>query len=340
MIRKAVVTSIAAALGLTSLAAQAADQVLNVYSARHYQTDEALYGNFTKQTGIKVNRIEAKEDELLERLRNEGANSPADVFVTVDASRLAKADEMGLFAPVKSATLEARIPAHLRTDTWIAFSTRARVIVYNKDTVKAEQVQNYEDLANPALKGLVCTRSGSHPYNLSLGAALIEHNGAAKTEEWARALVANFARAPRGGDTDQIRGVAAGECGVAIANSYYFARLMNSTRPEDQKVVESVGYVWPNQQGVGTHINVSGAGMLKTAPNKEAAVKFLEDLASDEAQVYFADGNNEWPAVPTVKVNNPALDKLGAFKADTLPMTKLANSVAEAQRIYDRAGYR
>ncbi len=340
MIRKAVVTSIAAALGLTSLAAQAADQVLNVYSARHYQTDEALYGNFTKQTGIKVNRIEAKEDELLERLRNEGANSPADVFVTVDASRLAKADEMGLFAPVKSATLEARIPAHLRTDTWIAFSTRARVIVYNKDTVKAEQVQNYEDLANPALKGLVCTRSGSHPYNLSLGAALIEHNGAAKTEEWARALVANFARAPRGGDTDQIRGVAAGECGVAIANSYYFARLMNSTRPEDQKVVESVGYVWPNQQGVGTHINVSGAGMLKTAPNKEAAVKFLEYLASDEAQVYFADGNNEWPAVPTVKVNNPALDKLGAFKADTLPMTKLANSVAEAQRIYDRAGYR
>jgi iron(III) transport system substrate-binding protein len=340
MMKKAVVTTLTLALGLGALAASAADPVLNIYSARHYQTDEQLYGNFTKQTGIKINRIEAKEDELLERLRNEGANSPADIFITVDASRLAVAEQMGLFAPVKSAALEARIPAHLRTDTWIAFSTRARVIVYNKETVKPEQVQNYEDLANPALKGQVCTRSGSHPYNLSLGAAQIEHNGAAKTEAWARALVANFARAPRGGDTDQIRGVAAGECGVAIANSYYFARLMNSTRPEDQKVVASVGYVWPNQNGVGTHINVSGAGMLKNAPNKDAAVKFLEYLASDDAQIYFADGNNEWPAVPSVKVNNPALDKLGPFKADTLSMTKLAGSVPEAQRIFDRAGFR
>lgn len=339
MIKKAVLTSLLAALGLAAGSA-VAQQELNIYSARHYQTDEALYGEFTKQTGIKINRIEAKEDELLERLRNEGANSPADVFITVDASRLAKADEMGLFAPVKSAVLEERIPAHLRTDTWIAFSTRARVIVFNKDLVKAEQVQNYEDLADPALKGKVCTRSGSHPYNLSLGAALIQHNGAEKTEEWARNLVANFARNPRGGDTDQIRAVAAGECAVAIANSYYYARLMNSTRPEDQKVVEAATLVWPNQKTTGTHINVSGAGMLKHAPHKEAAVKFLEYLASDDAQRYFADGNNEWPAVAAVKVNNPALDKLGAFKVDTLPMSKLAGSVPEAQRIYDRAGYR
>ncbi|AVZ78852.1 Fe(3+) ABC transporter substrate-binding protein [Zoogloeaceae bacteirum Par-f-2] len=339
MIKKTVFVSLLAALGLNTGSALAQPE-LNIYSARHYQTDEALYGNFTKQTGIKINRIEAKEDELIERLRNEGANSPADILITVDASRLAKADEMGLFAPVKSAVLEARIPAHLRTDTWIAFSTRARVIVFNKDLVKAEQVQNYEDLANPALKGKVCTRSGSHPYNLSLGAALIQHLGAEKTEEWARNLVANFARPPRGGDTDQIRAVAAGECGVAIANSYYYARLMNSTRPEDQKVVEAATLVWPNQKTTGTHINVSGAGILKHAPNKEAALKFLEYLASDDAQRYFADGNNEWPAVASVKVNNPALDKLGEFKVDTLPMSKLAGSVAEAQRIFDRAGYR
>ncbi|WP_323003459.1 Fe(3+) ABC transporter substrate-binding protein [Denitromonas sp.] len=321
-------------------AAHADEKVLNLYTARHYQTDEALYANFTKATGIKVNRIEGKEDALLERIRSEGENSPADVLITVDASRLAKADELGVFAPVKSETLEARIPANLRTNTWFAFSTRARVIVYNKSAIKAEQVQNYEDLANPALKGKVCTRSGSHPYNLSLGAAMIEHNGVEKTEAWAKGIVANFARDPKGGDTDQIRAVAAGECGVAIANSYYVARLINSTKPEDQQVMGAVGVIWPNQANVGTHINVSGGGMLKHAPNKAAAVAFLEYLASDDAQRYFADGNNEWPVVQSVKVSNAALEKLGAFKADALPVGKLANTVAEAQKVYDRAGYR
>lgn len=340
MKKTAVVASILALLGGGASALQAADQELNVYSARHYQTDEALYGDFTKLTGIKVNRIEAKEDELLERIRNEGANSPADVLITVDASRLAKADELGVFAPFKSAQIEGRVPAHLRTDTWLAFSTRARVIVYNPTLVQAEQVQTYESLADPALKGKVCTRSGSHPYNLSLGAALVQHHGAAKVESWASGIVANFARAPKGGDTDQIRAVAAGECGVAIANSYYFARLMNSTKPEDQKVVESVRFVWPNQQTTGTHINVSGAGMLKHAPNKGAAVKFLEYLASDQAQIYFADGNNEWPVVAGVKTGNAALEKLGSFKADTTPIGAVAGSVTEAQRIFDRAGYR
>lgn len=321
-------------------AAHADEKVLNLYTARHYQTDEALYANFTKATGIKVNRIEGKEDALLERIRSEGENSPADVLITVDASRLAKADALGVFAPVKSETLEARIPANLRTNTWFAFSTRARVIVYNKSAIKAEQVQNYEDLANPALKGKVCTRSGSHPYNLSLGAAMIEHNGVEKTEAWAKGIVANFARDPKGGDTDQIRAVAAGECGVAIANSYYVARLINSTKPEDQQVMGAVGVIWPNQANVGTHINVSGGGMLKHAPNKAAAVAFLEYLASDDAQRYFADGNNEWPVVQSVKVSNAALEKLGAFKADALPVGKLANTVAEAQKVYDRAGYR
>ncbi|AWI81194.1 Fe(3+) ABC transporter substrate-binding protein [Parazoarcus communis] len=340
MIRKALASALLAGFGIYGAQALAADNEVNIYSARHYQTDEALYGNFTKQTGIKVNRIEAKEDELLERIRNEGANSPADVFIAVDASRLANADEMGIFAPVKSKLLEERIPAHLRADNWFSYSTRARVIVYNKDMVKAEQAQTYEGLADPALKGMVCTRSGSHPYNLSLGAALVQHDGAAKTEEWAKGIVANFARAPKGGDTDQIKAVAAGECGIAIANSYYLARLMNSTKPDDQAVVAKITPVWPNQKSWGTHINVSGAGMLKTSPNKAAAVKFLEYLASDEAQVYFADGNNEWPVVASVKVSNPALDKLGAFKADTLPIQKLADTVGEAQKIFDRAGYR
>lgn len=320
--------------------AHAEDQVLNLYSARHYQTDEALYENFTKATGIKVNRIEGKDDALLQRIVNEGENSPADVFITVDASRLEKADELGLFAKVDSNVLTSRIPAHLRADDWFAFSKRARIIVYNKKTVQPEQVQNYEDLASPELKGKVCTRSGSHPYNLSLGASMIQRIGAEATEAWARGVVNNFARQPKGGDTDQIRAVAAGECGVALANSYYFARLLNSKKPEDQAVIEAVGLVWPNQSNAGAHINVSGGGMLKHAPHPAAAKAFLEYLASDDAQRYFADGNNEWPAVQSVKVDNPALAKMGAFKADDQSIGELANATVEAQKVYDRAGYR
>lgn len=332
---------LAIALGTALLgSASAQEKVLNLYSARHYQTDEALYTGFTKQTGIKINRIEGKEDELLERIKNEGANSPADILLTVDAARLAAAHEMGLFAPVKSKTLESRIPANLRTDDWFSFSTRARVIIYAKDSVKAEDVQNYADLANPKLKGKVCTRSGSHPYNLSLMASIIAHVGEAKAEEWARGVAANFARAPKGGDTDQIKAVAAGECAVTLTNTYYVARLMRSDKAEDKKVMDKVGVVWPDQKGNGTHINVSGGGMLKYAPHKEAAVKFLEYLASDEAQRYFADGNNEWPAIAGVKVSNPALDTLGKFKADPLPVGSMAMYRSKAQVIFDRAGYR
>ena len=320
--------------------ARAADTELNLYSARHYQTDEALYANFAKQTGIKINRIEAKEDELLERIKNEGVQSPADVFITVDATRLAVADNLGLFAPVKSKLLEERIPAHLRSSDWFAFSTRARVIIYNKTAVKPEDIRSYEDLAGPKLKGQVCSRSGAHPYNLSLLASVVSHHGEQKAEEWAKGVVANFARAPKGGDTDQIKAVAAGECGVAISNSYYFARMMRSSKPEDRKVVEAVGVIWPNQQTTGTHVNISGGGMLKHAPHKEAAVKFLEYLVSDEAQRYFADGNNEWPAVPGVKVDNPALAALGNFKADTLSIPVMSKNVTTAQKVADRAGWR
>ena len=333
-------TLLAAALASLAVSAQAEEKVINLYSARHYQTDEALYTDFTKQTGIRINRIEGKEEELLERIRNEGANSPADILLTVDAARLAKAHELGLFAPVSSQVLESRIPAHLRSEDWFSFSTRGRVIIYNKIGVKADDVRTYDDLAKPALKGKLCSRSGSHPYNLSLGASVIAHQGEAKAEEWARGMVANFARAPKGGDTDQIKSVAVGECQVALANTYYVARMMRSTKPEDQKLMEKVGVVWPNQATTGTHINVSGAGVLKHAPHKEAAVKFLEYLASADAQRYFADGNNEWPVVSSVKVSNPALDALGKFKADTLPVKKLEMFQVKAQMIFDRAGYK
>jgi iron(III) transport system substrate-binding protein len=333
-------TLAAGALALGAAAAQAQQQVVNIYSARHYQTDEAMYANFTKETGIKINRLDGKEEELVERIKNEGASSPADVLITVDASRLELADKAGLFQPVQSKALEARIPANLRTPNWLAFSTRARVIVYNKAAVNPDWVQNYEDLGNPRLKGQVCVRSGSHPYNLSLGAALLTHDGEAKTEAWAKGVVANFARSPKGGDTDQLRAVAAGECGVALSNSYYVARLMRSTQAEDVKDMAALTVVWPNQKTWGTHLNVSGAGVVKTAPNRANAVKFLEYLASDSAQTYFADGNNEWPVVKTASVKNPALDKLGPFKADDLAVEKWAPNTAAAQKVFDRAGWR
>lgn len=334
---------LATSLALAALFAAASAQaqpVLNIYSARHYQTDEALYANFTKQTGIKINRIDGKEEELVERIKNEGASSPADILITVDAARLEIADKAGLFQPQQSKLIEARVPANLRTPNWVAFSTRARVIAYNKAAVNGDFVQTYEDLANPRLKGQVCVRSGSHPYNLSLGAAMISHLGEAKTEEWAKGVVANFARAPKGGDTDQLKAVAAGECGVAVSNSYYLARLMRSTKPEDQEVVKKLAVVWPNQKTWGTHINVSGAGIVKTAPNRDAAVKFMEYLASDEAQVYFADGNNEWPVVKTAKFKNSALETLGDFKSDALPIGQLAATTVQAQKVFDRAGWR
>lgn len=330
-----------AALSVTCGAVAQSD-ILNLYSSRHYQTDEALYANFVTATGIKLNRIEAGEDPLIERIRNEGTASPADVLVTVDAGRLWRAEQLGLFHPVQSKVLDTRLPAHLRAanQLWFGFSTRARVIVYNKAMVNAADVQNYEDLANPKLKGKVCTRSGSHVYNLSLMSALIEHWGEAKAEAWARGVVANFARAPKGGDTDQILSVASGECGVAIANTYYYVRLAASDKPEDKKHMTAVALVWPNQKTFGTHLNVSGAGVLKHAPHKDAAVRYLEYLASDAAQSYFASGNNEWPAVAGAPLNNRHLQALGQFKADTLNVSALGKNQPAAQKIFDRAGFK
>lgn len=334
--------------GLVALAAAtggpatAQDNTLNLYTARHYSTDEALYANFTKATGIKVNRIEGGEDALFERIKAEGANSPADVFLTVDAGRLWRADQAGIFEPVKSPLLDKRIPAQYRDPEgrWFGFSARARVIVYNKAAVKPGEIENYEDFADPKWKGKVCVRSSAHPYQLSLTASIIAHDGPEKADAWLKGLAANLARDPKGGDTDQIRSVAAGECDVTLTNQYYLVRLMRSQKPEDRAVVEKIGMVWPNQGNRGAQMNVSGGGMLKNAPHKDAAVKFLEYLASDEAQRYFADGNNEWPTVPGVKISNPELEKLGTFKADTLNVALLGRNQAAAQKASDRAGYK
>ena len=331
------------AFSLAVAPARAAEEpVLNLYSARHYQTDEALYENFTKATGIKINRIEAGDEQLLERIKSEGAMSPADVLMIVDAARLWSAQQQGLFQPVRSATLSERIPATMRDPdgNWYGFSSRARVIVYNKATVKAADVPTYESLADPRNKGRICTRSGSHPYNLSLVASMIAHNGEAKTEEWAKAVVANMARTPRGGDTDQLKGVAAGECAIALSNTYYYVRLLRSSKPEEKEWALRTAVVWPDQASYGTHINIAGAGVLKNAPHRENAVKFLEYLASDPAQAYFANGNNEWPAVKGAVAKNPELESLGTFKADTLPIATLGKNTPAAQMLLDRAGWK
>jgi len=318
------------------------EPVLNLYSSRHYQTDEALYGNFTKLTGIKINRIEAGEDALIERLRNEGERSPADVLVTVDAGRLWRAEQLGLFQPVKSALLEARIPESFREPggRWFGFSLRARLIAYNKAKVRPGEIRSYEDLADPKWKGRVCMRSSTSIYNLSLMGALIDHLGEQKAEAWAKGVHANLAQEPKGGDTDQLKAVAAGLCDVTVSNQYYYARLARSEKTDEEQIAERLGVVFPNQGSWGTHVNISGAGVLKNAPHREAAVKFLEYLASDEAQRYFADGNNEWPVVAGVKVDNPVLSSFGDFKRDRLNVAVLGRNQPNSQKIYDRVAWK
>ena len=340
-------TSTATALALTvGLAAHAQQPTLNLYSARHYQTDEALYDNFTKTTGIGINRVDADDAGILARLSTEGSASPADVVLLVDAARLWRAEVNGLFQPLKSATLEARVPPQLRGkdsgqgSQWFGLSTRARVVVFNKDKVKPEDVDTYEKLANPKHSGLLCTRSGSHPYNLSLFGAMYEHLGPQATETWLKALVANMARAPKGGDTDQIRAVASGECGIGLTNTYYMARLMRSEKPEDKAVVNKIGLIFPNQSTFGTHVNIAGAAVARHAKNRDAARQFIEYLVGEQAQSYFADGNNEWPVVSSLKVDNPALKAMGPFKSETLPISVVGMNQVKIQQILDRVGYK
>jgi iron(III) transport system substrate-binding protein len=338
-------TAFATALAFTG-AAVAQQPTLNLYSARHYQTDEALYADFTKATGIKINRLDADDAGILARLKTEGASSPADVILLVDAARLWRAEVDGLFQPVKSKLLDARIPAalHGKDDgqgaQWYGFSTRARVIVYSKASVQRSDVDTYQELADPKNKGKLCTRSGTHPYNLSLFGSMLEHLGPQKTEAWLGGLVANMARAPKGGDTDQILAVASGECAIALSNSYYVARLLRSSKPEDKAAMEKVGVVFPNQSDFGAHVNIAGAGVARHSKNREAAVKFLEYLASDAAQGYFANGNNEWPVVQSVKLDNPALRALGDFKAETLPVSVVGLNQVRVAQMLDRVGYK
>jgi iron(III) transport system substrate-binding protein len=334
-------TAALAALMALPAAAQAEGEV-NIYSSRHYDTDERLYSDFEEATGITVNRIEDKANVLIERIKAEGANSPADILLTVDAGRLFVADQAGIFQPLQSDVLEERIPANLRHPDghWFGFSTRGRAIFYDKAKVDPADIQSYTDLADPKLKGLICTRSSSNIYMLSLMAAMVERLGEEDAKAWAEGLWTNRARDPEGGDTDQLRGIASGQCAVAVANTYYFARAFTKdvrglANPDD---TDRIGIVFPDQDGAGTHVNVSAGGVVSNAPNRENAIKFLEYLATDEAQKYFADGNNEYPVVEGVEASS-AVEALGDFKADDMPLIKLGENQAKAQAIYNEVGY-
>ena len=343
---------LAAAATLLGATAQAQDsQTINLYSARHYATDEALYDGFTKATGIKINRVDGDDAGIIARLKAEGSASPADVILLVDAARLWRGEHDGLFLPIRSKLLDEAIPPSLRATPaadggipWFGFSTRARVIVYDKIHVKPEDVDSYEKLADPKSKGKLCIRSGSHPYNLSLIGAQLEHMGPEKTEAWLKGMVANLARSPKGGDTDQIKAVAAGECQIAVTNSYYFARLLRSGKPEDRAVAEKVGVIFPNQASWGTHVNIAGAAVARYSKNVAGATKFLEYLASPAAQNYFANGNNEWPVAKGVVTDNPALKAMtggsGTFKAETIPVSKVGEHLVQVQQMLDRAGFK
>ena len=327
----------------------AAAQEVNIYSARHYPTDEALYGDFTKATGIKINRVDADDAGILARLKAEGSASPADVILLVDASRLWRAQVNEQFLPIRSAVLEKAIPENLRAQpdasgatAWFGLSTRARVVVYDKLKFKKSDVASYENLADAKFKGQLCVRSGSHPYNLSLFGAMTEHLGPQKTEVWLKGLVDNMARSPKGGDTDQIKAVAAGECGVAISNSYYLARLMRSGNPADRAVAEKVGVVFPNQSSWGTHLNIAGGAVAKHSKNVDNAIKFLEYLASPSAQNHFANGNNEWPAAKGVSFDNQALKAMtgGSFKSELIPISAVGMNQIKVQQMLDRVGFK
>jgi len=315
-----------------------AEDVVNVYSARHYDTDMALYERFTEETGISVNLIEGGSDALIERIVNEGKFSPADMMITVDAGRLWRAAQKDIFQAVESPLLNQRIPDHLRhpDGLWFGLSKRARVIVYNRSQGLNKTVSRYEDLTQPALQGQVCMRSSGNIYNLSLLASIIEANGAEAAQTWANGLVANFARKPHSNDTGQLRAVAAGECGITVANTYYLGRILGSDKAADRAVAEKLGILFPNQDGRGSHVNISGAGITKYAPNKANAIRFLEYLTSDYAQKLFAEGNNEYPVVGDV---TGPVAALGTFKEDQMSASVLGERQAEAVKIFDRAGW-
>ena len=309
---------------------------VNIYSSRHYNTDDELYDRFTEKTGTKVNLIEGKADELIERIKSEGANSPADILITVDAGRLWRAAEADIFAPVESEILTESIPENLRDpeNLWFGYSKRPRVIMYNKDNVDPSQLTSYEDLADPKWKGKVLVRSSSNIYNQSLVAGMIEEQGEEATTEWIKGLMANLARSPQSNDTGNIEAVAAGIGDITIANTYYLARYQDN--PE---IFSKIGVIFPNQADRGAHVNISGAGMLKNAPHSEQAIVFLEYLASEKAQEFFALGNNEYPVVEGTPVND-VVQSFGEFKEDLTNVAAYGKNNANAVKIMDRSGWK
>lgn len=316
------------------------EEVVNVYSHRHYESDQELFDRFTESTGIEVNVVTGSADELITRLENEGADSPADVLFTVDAGRLHRAKTRDLLQPVESEVLRENVPSHLRDrdDEWFGLTRRARIVVFHRERVDSTNLSTYEALAEPHWDDRILIRSSSNVYNQSLLASLIAHHGAERAEEWAAGIVENMARDPSGGDTDQIEGVAAGVGDVAVVNTYYVARLAASDNPDERRVAEAVGVFFPNQDGRGAHVNVSGAGVTRNAPNPDNAIRLLEFLTSDAAQQVFAQANHEYPVKPGVEWSEP-LQQWGEFAADTLDLTVLGENNTEAVRIFDRVGW-
>lgn len=314
---------------------------VNLYSARQEVLIKPLLDQFSARTGIKVNLVAGNADALIQRLTSEGINSPADILLTVDAGNLNKAKEMGLFQPVRSQNLEKDVPAAYRDPAgeWFGLSMRARPILYAKDRVNPADLDNYADLADPRWKGKVCVRSSGNVYNQSMVAAMIARKGAAATESWAKGLVTNFARPPQGGDRDQIKAVAAGQCDVALVNTYYLGGMLNASQAEEKEAAAKVGIIWPNQKENGVHVNVSGAGVTKHAKNRDNALRLLEFLVSEEAQRWYAEVNYEYP----VRKGTPISETLaawGAFKADDLNLATLGEHNAEAVKLMDRAGWK
>ena len=324
----------------TSSSAQGG-KVLNLYSARHYDADNQVYEGFFKKTGIKINLVEAPADKLIERVKSEGANSPADVIITVDAGNLWRTQQSDLFQKIPaSSLLYSKINANLHDPDgyWFGFTKRARVIIYSKARVSSADLARYEDLANPKWLGKVLIRSSSNVYNQSLVGSMVAALGESKTEDWVKGVVANLVRKPGGNDVSLIKAIAAGEGDLTIANTYYLARLANSRKPEDRAIAEKVGIIFPNQKDRGTHVNISGGGIAKFAPHRKEALQYLEYLASSEAQRIFAGSNFEYPVVSGVQMNS-VLTGYGKFKADPLNPRVFGQKNAIALKVMDRSGW-
>ncbi len=316
------------------------EDVINIYSHRHYKADDHLFAKFTEQTGIKVNIVQASADELMQRMVNEGENSPADILFTVDAGRLYRAQSLGLFQPIQSDILDENIPQHLKESNnhWYGITYRARILAVSKERVNVESIKTYQDLTDPQWKGKILVRSSDNVYNQSLLASIILNEGAEKAEAWAAGVVANMARNPKGSDRDQVKAVAAGEGDIAIVNTYYVGLLLNAQNEEDRKAGEAVTMIFPNQEGNGTHINVSGVGVAKNAPNKEHAIKFIEYLSSVEAQEILTNLNFEFPVNPQAEKAD-LIQSWGDFKTDTMDLYKMGEYNSEAVKIFDRVGW-